>query len=211
MEPEANSMLGNGILVEQHDDMHGEAPVPHGMDRSALEAADKLVAQLTQAMSNRREPQIPVQQVRIPGGRQSPRAREFRSASPATSPRAVMTAAVQGGHQGGVTPGNARASVRSGSSEDPEASLLGIEVADSEAGVVVTRIYQNSPSSVGGLRAGDRIVSFNGANIAVRADFLRALARTRQSQLVPIIFVPQSGTTPVATHLVIGGLTGQGN
>eukprot|EP01061_Rhynchopus_euleeides_P035504 TRINITY_DN59826_c0_g1_i1.p3 TRINITY_DN59826_c0_g1~~TRINITY_DN59826_c0_g1_i1.p3 ORF type:complete len:150 (+),score=44.46 TRINITY_DN59826_c0_g1_i1:67-516(+) len=146
-------------------------------------------------MSDRRETGQQ-QMARIPSGRPSPRAREFRSLSPRTSPQRIMTAAPQQG-----------ASVRSGSSEDPEASLLGIEVVDGDSeGVVVTRIYPNSPSSVGGLRAGDRIISFNGANITTRANFLRALARTRQSQLVPIIFVPQAGTTPVATHLVIGGL-----
>jgi carboxyl-terminal processing protease len=54
---------------------------------------------------------------------------------------------------------------------------VGLQVARSGAGIVITRVYEDSPAERAGIRAGDRLVSVEGRPVAGRVD--TAVARIR--------------------------------
>eukprot|EP01060_Flectonema_neradi_P017749 TRINITY_DN24591_c0_g1_i1.p1 TRINITY_DN24591_c0_g1~~TRINITY_DN24591_c0_g1_i1.p1 ORF type:complete len:574 (+),score=86.65 TRINITY_DN24591_c0_g1_i1:41-1762(+) len=158
------------------------SPIPElPTNRSTLEAADKLVAALAQALADKKERggnSGGVSPVRV----NSPHAREFKVHQQL---RSTSTSTMAG--------------------EGSDWLMLGMEVIDDD-GVKVSRTQPDGPAAVGGLRPGDSLVSFNGVALNTRADLLRCLAKAHTSQLIPIIFVPQNAPSPVATHIVIGRL-----
>ena len=159
------------------------SPVPElPSNRSTIEAADKLVAALAQALADKKEKanQGGVSPVRV----SSPHAREYK-AQHLNTHRSTSSTTMAG--------------------ESSDWIMLGMEVIDDD-GVKVSRTQPESPATVGGLRPGDSLISFNGVSLNSRADLLRCLAKAHPSQLIPIIFVPQNASSPVATHIVIGRL-----